>query len=82
MKILFLQFFQVLIQRLSIRLMYEPIFNIDLIEEADHVLRLITRCIEFLNSIENHSQDYFMGEDSRFLKEMFVAVLDALDRAL
>ena len=61
MKILFFQLFQVLIQRLPIGFVNETIFNVDFIEEANHVFGLIFGGIEFLYSIEDHRQDDLMG---------------------
>lgn len=77
-EVAFLEFLQVLFQSLPVLLMPEPVLEIYLVEVADHVLGLVLRVIDLLDSVEDNRHDDFMRHDASALQEVLVALLDAL----
>ena len=56
--------------------MSESIFDIDLIKEGYHVFSLVSGVIDFFNTIEDHTQNYFMGHYTCIIKKISIALLN------
>ena len=74
-----LGFFQKLIQRQRIRSRSETIFDINFVEEGNHVLSLVFGVIEMFYSIKNNDHNDLMRTNSSFLQKLFIALLDAFN---
>ena len=77
-----LQIAKIFIEGLPIRLAHKPIFDVDFMEERNHIFCLVVRIVDFLYSIEDHHDDYFMRHDPSLLQKWLIAFLNTLDRVL
>lgn len=57
--------------------MSEAIFDVNFIEEGDHIFCLIFRVVDFFDAIEDDCEDDFVGHNAGVLQKIAVALLDA-----
>lgn len=57
--------------------MSEAIFDVNFIEEGDHIFSLIFRVVDFFDAIEDDCEDDFVGHNAGVLQKIAVALLDA-----
>lgn len=58
--------------------MPESIFDIDLIEEGDHIFSLILGVVNFFNAVEDNTQDNLMGHDASIIQKISITLLNTL----
>ena len=78
--LLFFQFLNKLLERLAIRLVSEPVFDVNLSKKRYHILSLVFRGVNLLNPVKNYHHDDLVGHNSRLLHKVFVTFLNAFYR--
>ena len=59
--------------------MCEPIFDINFVEERNHILGLIFGVIYLFNTIEYHAENNLMRHDTSIIQKIPITLLNALN---
>lgn len=72
--------FRELVEREQVDASSEAVFDVDFVEEGNHVFCLVIGVVEVFDAVEDYDEDDFVIHDACCFQEHFVAFMDPFGR--